>query len=92
MARDPVCGMEVDKMTANHETKYKGIYYLFCSEGCMKAFNTHPSKYLERKDLSKQKITHDTMGGCCGGGIGRGWLSYLYMGIMLLYLVYIFMR
>ena len=46
MAKDPVCGMEVDEKTAPAKSEYKGKTYYFCAPGCKKAFDSDPEKYL----------------------------------------------
>ena len=46
MARDPVCGMEVDERQAAATTEYEGTIYYFCAPGCKKAFEKEPEKYL----------------------------------------------
>ena len=38
MAKDPVCGMEVDEKTAEFKTGKNGKKYYFCSENCYKEF------------------------------------------------------
>jgi len=48
MAKDPVCGMDVDEKATNHKTTYKGKTYYFCAPGCLKAFEANPQKYLEK--------------------------------------------
>lgn len=47
MARDPVCGMEVDEKTAQFKTEHMGKIYYFCSPGCKKAFEANPHKYVK---------------------------------------------
>jgi len=47
MAKDPVCGMEVNPQDAEHKTVYKGRIYYFCSPQCKKAFEENPDYYLE---------------------------------------------
>jgi len=47
MARDPVCGMEVDERTAKHKTRHDGKTYHFCAAGCKKAFETNPKRYIK---------------------------------------------
>jgi len=47
MAKDLVCGMEVDKETAKYKTEHKGKTYYFCAPGCKKAFETNPQKYTK---------------------------------------------
>ena len=46
MAKDPVCGMEVDPKTAAVKSEYNGQTYYFCSLGCKKAFDKEPQKYV----------------------------------------------
>jgi YHS domain-containing protein len=46
MAKDPVCGMDVDESTAKHTTQHEGQTYYFCAPGCRKAFEADPQKYL----------------------------------------------
>ena len=47
MARDPVCGMDVDEKTAAATAEYQGTTYYFCAPGCKKAFEKEPEKYLQ---------------------------------------------
>ncbi|MES2021885.1 MAG: heavy metal translocating P-type ATPase [Pseudomonadota bacterium] len=45
--RDPVCGMSVDPVTAQHHADHAGRRYYFCSAGCRTKFVGDPAKYLE---------------------------------------------
>ena len=45
-AIDPVCGMSVDKATAEYRSFRDGQTYYFCSSGCKQAFDKEPEKYL----------------------------------------------
>ncbi len=45
MAKDPICGMQVDEKTAKAKSDYMGKTYYFCCNGCKKAFDTSPAKY-----------------------------------------------
>ena len=47
MAKDPVCGMEVDEKTAPAKSEHMGKTYYFCAPGCKKAFDENPAKYTE---------------------------------------------
>ncbi len=47
VAKDPVCGMDVDITTAQNKTEYHGQTYYFCSRGCMLDFQDDPEKYLD---------------------------------------------
>ena len=46
MAKDPVCGMDVDEKGAAHQSKYEGKTYYFCAPGCKSSFDKDPQKYL----------------------------------------------
>lgn len=48
MAKDPVCGMEVDAKNAAGKSDYKGKTYYFCAAGCKRAFDEDPEKYAEK--------------------------------------------
>lgn len=45
MAKDPVCGMEVDPSTAQQRSECQGQTYSFCSPGCKQAFDAESQKY-----------------------------------------------
>jgi len=49
MAKDLVCGMEVDEEEAPAKTEYKGQTYYFCAPGCKVAFERDPEKYLRKQ-------------------------------------------
>jgi len=46
---DPVCGMTVDPKHIDILTTYEGCTYYFCADGCRKAFEADPQKYLNEK-------------------------------------------
>jgi YHS domain-containing protein len=46
MAKDPICGMEVDEKTAKYKTTHMGKTFYFCAPGCQKAFEANPQKYM----------------------------------------------
>ncbi|MDQ3695502.1 MAG: YHS domain-containing protein [Chloroflexota bacterium] len=48
MAKDPVCGMEVDPTIAKHSSEYQGKVYSFCSLMCLNAFEDDPRHYLNK--------------------------------------------
>lgn len=52
MAKDPVCGMDVDPKTATEKSEYQGISYYFCSVGCKKAFDKEPQKYAGKPETT----------------------------------------
>ena len=50
MARDIVCGMEVEEDKAAASSEYKGKEYYFCSEYCKKEFDQNPEKYISASE------------------------------------------
>jgi len=57
MAKDPVCGMEVDTASAL-KTELNGKMYYFCSESCRQKFLASPNDYVKKAGSA---------GGCCCG-------------------------
>lgn len=49
MAKDPVCGMDVDPHTATLKAEHNGVTYYFCAPGCRTKFIADPQKYLGDK-------------------------------------------
>ncbi|MGE5765390.1 MAG: YHS domain-containing protein [Mycobacterium leprae] len=45
MAKDPVCGMDVEETNAAATSEYQGRTFYFCSQGCKREFDDHPEKY-----------------------------------------------
>jgi len=45
MAKDPICGMNVDEKTAKFKSDYMGKTYYFCSQMCKTTFDKNPTKY-----------------------------------------------
>ena len=50
MAKDPVCGMDVDPKQAAGKSDYQGQTYYFCSAGCKKAFDKEPARYIGKAE------------------------------------------
>ncbi len=46
MAKDPVCGMNVDEKKAA-KISYKGKTYYFCSATCQFAFEKNPKQFAK---------------------------------------------
>ena len=46
LARDPVCGMNVNPATAKFVLEREGKKHYFCSRGCQEKFDADPAKYL----------------------------------------------
>ncbi|MCP8304252.1 MAG: YHS domain-containing protein [archaeon] len=49
MAKDPICGMDVNEKTAEHKSEYKGQTYYFCSSLCKQTFDKEPAKYVMKR-------------------------------------------
>jgi len=47
MAKDSICGMEVDPKVAAGSSVYGGKTYYFCSPGCKAKFDKNPAKYAK---------------------------------------------
>jgi|DewCreStandDraft_5_1066085.scaffolds.fasta_scaffold00263_24 YHS domain-containing protein len=48
MAKDPVCGMQVDEQEARQKglvSEYQGQTYSFCGPGCKREFEQNPQRY-----------------------------------------------
>lgn len=58
MAKDPICGMDVDPATATGKSEYKGTTYYFCSPGCKNAFDKEPEKYTGKAEDSHSGHQH----------------------------------
>ncbi len=46
MAKDPVCGMEVDPARAAGSHEHDGQQYFFCGRHCLEKFRVDPERYL----------------------------------------------
>ncbi len=47
MEMDPVCGMQVDPMTATAKSNYQGKTYYFCSNEDKMEFEKEPQRYVK---------------------------------------------
>ncbi|MFQ6052825.1 MAG: YHS domain-containing protein [Candidatus Bathyarchaeia archaeon] len=93
MVRDPVCGMEVDPDRSNWVAEYDSEDHYFCSEDCQRAFMEDPAKYAEIRPMGRSHAGHGGhVGGCCGVGMGRGWLSYVHLAIIILFILLLLFR
>lgn len=45
VAKDPVCGMDVDPEKTPHHAEHEGADYHFCSAGCLTKFRADPARY-----------------------------------------------
>ncbi|MGD9961461.1 heavy metal translocating P-type ATPase [Nocardioides sp.] len=46
LAKDPVCGMDVDRSTTPHRAEHAGATYHFCSGHCQARFSADPDAFL----------------------------------------------
>ena len=46
MAKDPVCGMEVDPKKAAAQSNYQGQMVYFCAVDCKVKFDADPGRYV----------------------------------------------
>jgi Cu+-exporting ATPase len=52
MAKDPVCGMDVDEIKAAGTALRKGKMYYFCALSCKDKFVKDPDTYINRSSSS----------------------------------------
>lgn len=45
-AKDPICGMTVEKSKAKHKAEFQGKIFYFCCAGCKQKFEQSPERYL----------------------------------------------
>jgi xanthine dehydrogenase accessory factor len=45
-AKDPVCGMTVNKSRAKYQVEYQGTIFYFCCAGCKQTFEQSPQRFL----------------------------------------------
>ncbi|MEK7871056.1 MAG: YHS domain-containing protein [Nitrospirota bacterium] len=49
MAKDPICGMDVDEKNAPATSNYKGKTYYFCVKACKERFDKSPEKFIKEE-------------------------------------------
>jgi YHS domain-containing protein len=47
MAKDPVCGMNVNEKEAKYKIEHMGKTYYFCCNHCLETFRKDPHKYMQ---------------------------------------------
>lgn len=72
MAKDPVCGMDVDPAKTTLKAQQGGTTYYFCASACLREFTVNPSKYLGggasgMSGSSSDQGSHEGHGGMGGG-------------------------
>jgi len=58
LAKDPICGMEVNEKTAKHKTEYKGKIYYFCTQMCKTTFDKSPAEYASGQTQPSGHMGH----------------------------------
>jgi Cu+-exporting ATPase len=58
VVKDLVCGMEINPQSAAGKSEYQGQTYYFCSNGCKKAFDKEPQKYVRTQGHSSEHVHH----------------------------------
>ncbi len=53
MAKDPVCGMQVNEQDAVRSNNQNQTYY-FCSDGCKQAFDKNPKQYAGQQPAERK--------------------------------------
>ncbi len=61
MAKDLVCGMDVDINKAAAKSEHQGKTYYFCAPGCKTEFDKNPNQYISEQAQSGHSHSH----GCC---------------------------
>ncbi|WXG41729.1 MAG: YHS domain-containing protein [Candidatus Freyarchaeum deiterrae] len=64
MAKDPVCGMNVDEKTAKYKSEHMGKTYYFCNQACKTTFDENPMEYMGTGRQSGHS-GHSGHHGCC---------------------------
>ena len=50
LVKDPVCGMDVDPLTAKWSHEHEGESYYFCNRSCLERFRSEPARFIERRE------------------------------------------
>jgi YHS domain-containing protein len=56
MAKDPVCGMQVERQEATSKgltSEYEGQTYYFCAPGCKQQFDQNPQRYVSQETAER---------------------------------------
>ena len=64
LAKDPVCGMDVDPHTAKHRADNAGRTYYFCSARCRERFVADPAKFLAAEATKPATVPEGTIYTC----------------------------
>lgn len=56
MGLDPVCGMEVNPMSAEAQSEHDGVTFYFCSVECKHKFDRNPEQYMDATDRAEARV------------------------------------
>ncbi len=59
-AMDPVCGMQVEVITAKHRAEHAGTAFYFCSNRCREKFLADPAAYLDKPPTPSRQASPGT--------------------------------
>ena len=62
MAKDPVCGMQINEQQAAEESEYQGQTFYFCSLGCKQQFDQKPDRFADAR--ATHRIQANESGPC----------------------------
>ncbi|MEO7587464.1 MAG: heavy metal translocating P-type ATPase [Arachnia sp.] len=74
LAKDPVCGMNVDPTTSEHRTEHGQNTYCFCSRRCQSRFEASPTTYLDPQgsdDGGHDHLARQASADSSEGGVGE---------------------
>ena len=57
-AKDPVCGMTVDRRAGKPTSIYEGHTYYFCGAGCKAKFDAEPERYVDSSERQAAALEH----------------------------------
>jgi YHS domain-containing protein len=64
MAKDPVCGMQINESQTAGKSEYQGQTFYFCSPGCKQRFDQNPDRYADQR--ATHTIQANESGPCIG--------------------------
>ena len=64
MAKDPVCGLQIDEPQTAGKSEYQGQTFYFCSPACKQRFDQHPDRYGDQR--ATRRIQANESGPCIG--------------------------
>ena len=59
-AKDPVCGMTVDRHKTPHRSVHDGATFYFCSAHCKKRFDADPERSVEAREARRSRMRAGT--------------------------------